>query len=158
MFWFVFPEGGICSCTNAIPPVEHISPDDEDVLEEENIVKQQTAEGLVDENVAVQIRGLAKIYPGTTKVGFCRCKRTSPYHAIKVKIKTYLYSSFASIQICYTCPLSPGYSERKHSKIGCFGCKELHPTMILRYTNVFIQQSFAITCVYRNLSYTSVGF
>lgn len=90
MFWSVFPEGGICSCTNSIPPVEHITPDDEDVLEEENIVKQQTAEGLVDENVAVQIRGLAKIYPGTTQVGCCRCKRTSPYHAIKVKQNVFI--------------------------------------------------------------------
>lgn len=104
-------EGGICSCTNSIPPVEHITPDDEDVLEEENIVKQQTAEGLVDENVAVQIRGLAKIYPGTTKVGCCRCKRTSPYHAIKG-----LWVNFAKNQLF--CLLGPN-GAGKTTAINC---------------------------------------
>ncbi|XVF50157.1 hypothetical protein PTKIN_Ptkin04bG0073300 [Pterospermum kingtungense] len=77
-------EGGICSCIGSTPPVEHISPDDEDVLEEENLVKTQAEEGAVDPNVAVQIRGLAKTYPGTRKIGCCcKCKKTSPYHALK---------------------------------------------------------------------------
>lgn len=85
-FPFLFTEGGICSCIGSVPPVEHITPDDEDVLEEENIVKQQTREGIVDPNVAVQIRGLVKTYPGSRVIGCCKCKKTSPYHAIKVKI------------------------------------------------------------------------
>lgn len=84
-FILFLSEGGICSCTGSIPPLEHATPDDEDVLEEENIVRQQVAEGAVDLNVAVQIRGLAKTYPGTTNVGCCKCKSTSLYHAIKVK-------------------------------------------------------------------------
>ncbi|CAH8350693.1 unnamed protein product [Eruca vesicaria subsp. sativa] len=54
------------------------------VLEEEALVKQNSLEGLVDPNIAVQIRGLAKTYPGTTKFGCCcKCKKTSPYHALK---------------------------------------------------------------------------
>lgn len=61
-----------------------MSQDDEDVLEEENLVKHQTREGVVDQNVAVQIRGLTKTYPGTRKIGCCTCKKTSPYHALKV--------------------------------------------------------------------------
>ncbi|XP_075519486.1 LOW QUALITY PROTEIN: ABC transporter A family member 2-like [Primulina tabacum] len=76
-------EGGICSCSNSIPPLENIAPDDEDVLEEETRVKQQASEGVVDSDVAVQMRGLVKIYAGSTKIGCCKCKRTSPYHALK---------------------------------------------------------------------------
>ncbi|CAN6916939.1 unnamed protein product [Brassica oleracea] len=33
--------------------------------------------------VEVQIRGLAKTYPGTTKFGCCKCKKTAPYLALK---------------------------------------------------------------------------
>ncbi|KAG2311511.1 hypothetical protein Bca52824_023068 [Brassica carinata] len=76
-------EGGICSCTGSVPPVDHITPDDEDVLKEEALVKQHSMEGLVDPNIAVQIRGLAKTYPGLTKFGCCKCKKTAPYHALK---------------------------------------------------------------------------
>ncbi|XVE56978.1 hypothetical protein DITRI_Ditri04bG0054800 [Diplodiscus trichospermus] len=77
-------EGGICSCIGSAPPLEHITPDDEDVLEEENLVKTQAREGAVDPDVAVQIRGLAKTYPGSRKIGCCcKCKKTSPYHAVK---------------------------------------------------------------------------
>uniref|UniRef100_A0A1J3GNC3 ABC transporter A family member 2 n=1 Tax=Noccaea caerulescens TaxID=107243 RepID=A0A1J3GNC3_NOCCA len=76
-------EGGICSCTGSVPLVDHITPDDEDVLEEETLVKQHSMEGVVDPNIAVQIRGLAKTYPGTTKFGCCKCKKTAPYHALK---------------------------------------------------------------------------
>ncbi|XVF51954.1 hypothetical protein PTKIN_Ptkin04bG0225500 [Pterospermum kingtungense] len=77
-------EGGICSCIGSPPPLEHVSPDDEDVLEEENLVKAQAREGAVDPNVAVQIRGLAKTYPGSMKIGCCcKCEKTSPYHAVK---------------------------------------------------------------------------
>lgn len=80
-----FKEGGICSCIGSVPPLDHITPDDDDVLEEESIVKQQIREG-VELNVAVQIRGLVKTYPGTRKIGCCKCKKTSPYHAVKVRV------------------------------------------------------------------------
>jgi len=80
-----FEEGGVCSCIGSALCQEQSTPDD-DVLEEENKVKQQLTEGLVDANIAVQIRGLAKTYPGTRSIGCCfKCKRTSPYNAVKVK-------------------------------------------------------------------------
>lgn len=85
MLLLSFIEGGICSCIGSVREQEPLTPDDEDVLEEENIVKQQKSEGVVDPNIAVQIHGLSKSYPGTTKIGCCRCNRTSPYHALKVK-------------------------------------------------------------------------
>ncbi|EOA14978.1 hypothetical protein CARUB_v10028326mg, partial [Capsella rubella] len=66
-----------------VPYAEHITPEDEDVLEEETIVKQQAIDGIVDPNIAVQIHGLAKTYPGTTKLGCCKCMKTSPFHAVK---------------------------------------------------------------------------
>lgn len=76
-------EGGICSCTGSIPPLDDASPNDEDVLAEENEVKEQAANGEVDSSIAVQIRGLRKTYPGTTNIGCCKCQRTPPYHAVK---------------------------------------------------------------------------
>ncbi|EOA12028.1 hypothetical protein CARUB_v10008037mg, partial [Capsella rubella] len=66
-----------------VPPVEHTTPEDKDVLEEETEVKQQAMDGIVDPNIAVQIHGLAKTYPGTTKLGCCKCMKTSPFHAVK---------------------------------------------------------------------------
>ncbi|KAG2679192.1 hypothetical protein I3760_11G039700 [Carya illinoinensis] len=79
-------EGGICSCMGSVPQQEHITPDDGDVLEEENMVKHQTQEGVVDPNIAVQIRGLVKIYPGTRQFGCCKYKKTAPYHAVRFDI------------------------------------------------------------------------
>ncbi|KAF3437772.1 hypothetical protein FNV43_RR20528 [Rhamnella rubrinervis] len=76
-------ESGICSCTGSLPTLEHTTPDDEDVLEEENVVKQQAREGVMNPNIAVQIRGLVKTYPGTKIKGCCNCAKTSPYHALK---------------------------------------------------------------------------
>ncbi|CAL9244520.1 unnamed protein product [Arabidopsis halleri] len=76
-------EGSICSCIGSVPHVEHVTPEDEDVLEEEILVKQQAMDGIVDPNIAVQIHGLAKTYPGTTKLGCCKCTKTSPFHAVK---------------------------------------------------------------------------
>ncbi|XP_060204668.1 ABC transporter A family member 2-like [Lycium barbarum] len=76
-------EGDICSCTCSVPSLDSIIPDDEDVLEEENIVKQQATQDQVDSDVAVQVRGLVKIYPGTTKACCCICKKRSPYLALK---------------------------------------------------------------------------
>ncbi|GLU12335.1 hypothetical protein SLE2022_290220 [Rubroshorea leprosula] len=105
-------EGGIGCCIHSVPPVEYIAPDDEDVLEEENIVKQQTREGAVDPNVAVQIRGLAKTYPGSRKIGgCCKCKKTSPYHAIKG-----LWVNFAKDQLF--CLLGPN-GAGKTTSINC---------------------------------------
>ncbi|KAK4264229.1 hypothetical protein QN277_025437 [Acacia crassicarpa] len=94
-------EGGVCSCVGSVPPQENITPDDEDVLEEENIVKQQAAECMVDPNVAVQIRGLAKTYPGALNIGCCRkCKRTAAFNAVKG-----LWVNFAKDQLF--CLLGP---------------------------------------------------
>ncbi|KAK0587262.1 hypothetical protein LWI29_020149 [Acer saccharum] len=75
-------EGGCC-CTGSVPVLEHVTPDDEDVLEEENNVKEQAKGDMVESNVAVQIRGLVKTYPGTRKMGCCKCKKTLPFHAVK---------------------------------------------------------------------------
>ncbi|CAL1368223.1 unnamed protein product [Linum trigynum] len=81
-------EGGVCSCTGSLPRQENVTPDDEDVLEEENTVKRDLLEGTVDQTVALQIRGLVKTYAGTRKAGggccsCCSCKKTLPYHAIR---------------------------------------------------------------------------
>lgn len=67
--FLVISEGGICSCTSSIPPLDDVTPNDEDVLEEENKVKQQATEMDLDPNIAVQIRGLAKRFPSTTNIG-----------------------------------------------------------------------------------------
>ncbi|XP_052174572.1 ABC transporter A family member 2 isoform X2 [Diospyros lotus] len=93
-------EGGICSCISSVPTLENITSDDGDVLEEENIVKQEAMEDVVDPNIAVQIRGLVKIYPGATKIGCCKCKKTSHYHALKG-----LWVNFAKDQLF--CLLGP---------------------------------------------------
>ncbi|KAK6924975.1 ABC transporter-like, ATP-binding domain [Dillenia turbinata] len=104
-------EGGICSCKRSISPPEHVTPDDDDVLEEENVVKQQATEGVIDPNVAVQIRGLAKTYPGSTKMGCCKCKRTPTYHALKG-----LWVNFAKDQLF--CLLGPN-GAGKTTTINC---------------------------------------
>ncbi|KAG5537228.1 hypothetical protein RHGRI_024616 [Rhododendron griersonianum] len=76
-------EGGIFSFLRSIPQVQPKTPDDEDVLEEENIVKRQVKEDLVDPDVVVQIRGLTKTYPGKIEIGCCKCTRKSHFHAVK---------------------------------------------------------------------------
>ncbi|KAF3340483.1 ABC transporter A family member 2-like isoform X1 [Carex littledalei] len=77
-------EGSILSWMGWSPPMEETSPTDEDVLAEEKAVKQQIELG---DDVAVQVRGLTKTYPGTFNISCtaccCKCKRTSPYHSIK---------------------------------------------------------------------------
>lgn len=78
-------EGSLCSCMGSVPSSEEITPDDEDVLAEETTVKRQAVENEIDQNVAVQIRGLTKTYPGSVQCGWCcKCRRTHPYHAVKV--------------------------------------------------------------------------
>ncbi|KAJ8428688.1 hypothetical protein Cgig2_032268 [Carnegiea gigantea] len=77
-------KGGICTCFSSSPQLEHMTPDDEDVLEEENTVKCQVDEGLIDPNVAVEILGLAKVYRGSTNISCRKCKRTPPYHALRL--------------------------------------------------------------------------
>lgn len=72
---------------SSTPAVEIVTPDDEDVIAEETAVKQQVTESDLVPNVAVQIRGLRKTYAGTTNVGCFKCKRTPPYHAVKVRNK-----------------------------------------------------------------------
>uniref|UniRef100_A0A2N9H3Q6 ABC transporter domain-containing protein n=1 Tax=Fagus sylvatica TaxID=28930 RepID=A0A2N9H3Q6_FAGSY len=93
-------EGNICSCIGSDLLPESITPDDEDVFEEENLVKQQAREGIDDPNAAVQIHGLVKTYPKTMKIGCCRCRETPPYHAIKG-----LWVNFAKNQLF--CLLGP---------------------------------------------------
>ncbi|URD75956.1 ABC transporter [Musa troglodytarum] len=76
-------EGGLCSCSGSIPPLDDATPNDKDVLTEENAVKRQAANGEVEANVAVQIHGLTKTYKGTNKTRCCKCNRSSPYHAVE---------------------------------------------------------------------------
>ncbi|CAL9114056.1 unnamed protein product [Musa textilis] len=76
-------EGGLCSCSGSIPPLDDATPNDKDVLTEENAVKRQAANGEVETDVAVQIHGLTKTYKGTNKIRCCKCNRSSPYHAVK---------------------------------------------------------------------------
>ncbi|XP_042947784.1 ABC transporter A family member 2-like isoform X1 [Carya illinoinensis] len=104
-------EGGICSCMGSVPQQEHITPDDGDVLEEENMVKHQTQEGVVDPNIAVQIRGLVKIYPGTRQFGCCKYKKTAPYHAVRA-----LWVNFTKDQLF--CLLGPN-GAGKTTTINC---------------------------------------
>ncbi|PON31166.1 ABC transporter A, ABCA [Parasponia andersonii] len=101
-------EGGICSCIGSVPPEEVFYPDDEDVLEEESLVKQQTKDGVNDPNIAVQIRGLRKTYPGATNIGCCKCNKNSPYQAL-----TGLWVNFAKDQLF--CLLGPNGAGEDHS-------------------------------------------
>ncbi|KAJ1401643.1 P-loop containing nucleoside triphosphate hydrolase [Sesbania bispinosa] len=105
-------EGGVCSCFVSVPHEEHSTPDDEDVLEEENTVKQQQTQGVVDANVAVQIHGIVKTYPGAFNIGCCcKCKRSSPYNAVKG-----LWVNFAKDQLF--CLLGPN-GAGKTTAINC---------------------------------------
>uniref|UniRef100_A0A5B6YUA3 Putative ABC transporter A family member 2-like n=1 Tax=Davidia involucrata TaxID=16924 RepID=A0A5B6YUA3_DAVIN len=106
-------EGGICCHISSIPPPDNITPDDKDVLEEENTVKHQAREGEVDPNVAVQIRGLVKTFRGKIEIGCCCCKRkrSSPYHAVKG-----LWVNFAKDQLF--CLLGPN-GAGKTTTINC---------------------------------------
>uniref|UniRef100_A0A8R7RD17 ABC transporter domain-containing protein n=1 Tax=Triticum urartu TaxID=4572 RepID=A0A8R7RD17_TRIUA len=76
-------EGGLCSCFGSNRPADDASPTDEDVLTEENLVKEQAAGNEVDPGVAVQIHGLRKTYPGSFNMGCCKCKTTKPFHSVK---------------------------------------------------------------------------
>lgn len=105
-------EGGVCSCFVSVPHAEHSTPDDDDVLEEENAVKQKLAQGVVDTNVAVQIHGIVKTYSGAFNIGCCcKCKRSTPYHAIKG-----LWVNFAKDQLF--CLLGPN-GAGKTTAINC---------------------------------------
>ncbi|KAI9174773.1 hypothetical protein LWI28_022515 [Acer negundo] len=104
-------EGSIFSCSGKIPRPEYIAPDDEDVLEEENTVKQQAKDGLIDPNVAVQLRGLVKTYPGARKTGSCCGKMSSPFHAVRGS-----WMNIAKNQ-CF-CLLGPN-GAGKSTTIGC---------------------------------------
>uniref|UniRef100_A0A0D6R137 ABC transporter domain-containing protein n=1 Tax=Araucaria cunninghamii TaxID=56994 RepID=A0A0D6R137_ARACU len=76
--------GSLCNCVASIPELNQGIPDDEDVMAEETLVKHQAAHNIIDSRVAVQIRGLVKTFPGTTKiVSCCKCKNSAPYHAVK---------------------------------------------------------------------------
>ncbi|PON34694.1 ABC transporter A, ABCA [Parasponia andersonii] len=87
VFYFLEPQYWTGRASNkqedALPSEEQIPPDDEDVLEEENIIKQQINKRMKDPRIAVQIRGLVKTYPGSTNIGSFKRKRIPPYHALK---------------------------------------------------------------------------
>ncbi|KAL6175531.1 hypothetical protein ACLB2K_052170 [Fragaria x ananassa] len=94
MYYFSTPScwlgssGGKVQEGNKAVTKDHIAPEDVDVLEEENLVKQQSMEGTLDPKIAVQISGLVKIYPGKKRhfcccCCCCRCKETKPYTAVK---------------------------------------------------------------------------
>ncbi|OWM74938.1 hypothetical protein CDL15_Pgr021289 [Punica granatum] len=90
VFYFLYPgywtgsgeskmeESGIFSCFGSLPVPEQNTPDDKDVLEEETAAKAQASNRLTDPNIAVQICGLMKAYPGTKSISCCCCcgKRT----------------------------------------------------------------------------------
>uniref|UniRef100_J3MSS8 ABC transporter domain-containing protein n=1 Tax=Oryza brachyantha TaxID=4533 RepID=J3MSS8_ORYBR len=95
LFYFLMPsywtgkgggrlqEGGLFSFFGSNRPADDAAPTDEDVIAEENLVKQQIANSEVDPGVAVQIRGLRKTYPGSFSMGCCRCRTTKPFHSVK---------------------------------------------------------------------------
>ncbi|KAL5220999.1 hypothetical protein ABZP36_025712 [Zizania latifolia] len=76
-------EGGLFSFFGSNRPADDATPTDEDVLAEENLVKQQASNNEVDPGVAVQIRGLRKTYPGSFSMSCCRCRTTKPFHSVK---------------------------------------------------------------------------
>uniref|UniRef100_A0A803M190 ABC transporter domain-containing protein n=1 Tax=Chenopodium quinoa TaxID=63459 RepID=A0A803M190_CHEQI len=73
-------ESGIFGRTSWLPKPEMIMPDDEDVLKEENKIKKFMDDGKVDPDVAVQIRGLVKTYPGKLDK---KLEISPPFHSVK---------------------------------------------------------------------------
>ncbi|MCL7043833.1 hypothetical protein MKW94_026562 [Papaver nudicaule] len=81
------------SCTSEVPLLDEKTPDvddDEDVVEEKRMVKEYMKDNYEMNNnskIVVQLRGLAKAYPGTIKFKrggcFCKLTKTSTYHAVK---------------------------------------------------------------------------
>eukprot|EP00270_Netrium_digitus_P003854 TRINITY_DN1466_c0_g1_i1.p1 TRINITY_DN1466_c0_g1~~TRINITY_DN1466_c0_g1_i1.p1 ORF type:complete len:971 (+),score=291.84 TRINITY_DN1466_c0_g1_i1:469-3381(+) len=74
--------GGCCSCNQQLPPLEISGTVDEDVAEEEVLVKRQTQEG-IPEKVAMSVQGLIKIFPGGCDCNCCSCKRRKSFQAVK---------------------------------------------------------------------------
>ncbi|CAO2818609.1 unnamed protein product [Amaranthus hypochondriacus] len=105
------PLGGISNCCNSDPALENIVPDDADVLEEENEVKQQMRSRQIDPNIAVQIQGLVKSYPGKLNISCCKFHKTEPFHSIKG-----LYVNLAKDQLF--CLLGPN-GAGKTTTINC---------------------------------------
>ncbi|KAK6920841.1 hypothetical protein RJ641_014519 [Dillenia turbinata] len=143
--------------------------DDEDVIAEEAIVKQQVTDGRVDPNVAVQIRCLAKSFPGKKVRGCCRCcccsKRSAPYHAVRG-----LWVNFEKDQLF--CLLGPN-GAGKTTTISCLtgitpvtggdGNSSLHPPFITFFSaNSFSLKSlhettFLTALIYGNSIRSSLG-
>uniref|UniRef100_A0A803L938 ABC transporter domain-containing protein n=2 Tax=Chenopodium quinoa TaxID=63459 RepID=A0A803L938_CHEQI len=73
-------DSGFFGGTSWLPKPEMITPDDEDVLKEENKIKKFMDDGKVDPDVAVQIRGLVKTYPGKLDK---KLKISPPFHSVK---------------------------------------------------------------------------
>lgn len=73
-------DGDSCCCMGSLNiPSESIAVD-EDVAEEERFVREQAAR-LSNPNIAVQVCGLVKTYPGTKRC--YKCKSTPAYQAVK---------------------------------------------------------------------------
>ncbi|GAB2248821.1 hypothetical protein Droror1_Dr00012180 [Drosera rotundifolia] len=105
LYYFLKPgywTGKDTSRAKASHSVTHTTPDDEDVIEEENKVKQQMGSGELDSQVAVQIRGLVKTY---------YLKRRKPFHAVGG-----LWINFDEDQLF--CLLGPN-GAGKSTAIGC---------------------------------------
>ncbi|XP_075097484.1 ABC transporter A family member 11-like [Nicotiana tabacum] len=71
---------------------DSFSQDNEGVFDEENRVKQQVKGGIIDPNVAVQLRDLSKTYSGTMSLSchscclccfYCTCKIKKAYRAVQ---------------------------------------------------------------------------
>ncbi|KAM3374694.1 ABC transporter A family member 9 [Capsicum galapagoense] len=87
-----FKENAPCCGSGSAPPNASFTQDDEDVLDEENRVKQQAKEGNIDPNVAVQLQDLYKMYSRTISFSchsccllccYCRCKIKKPFKAVQ---------------------------------------------------------------------------
>ncbi|KAJ7195011.1 hypothetical protein O6H91_Y513100 [Diphasiastrum complanatum] len=80
-----YSEGGNPCCLSSLPQISsgNVAGDD-DVAAEEESVKQQQANHIGNPNLAVQVCGLVKTFPGSThRAGCCNTKRIPPYHAVK---------------------------------------------------------------------------
>ncbi|CAI5987769.1 unnamed protein product [Closterium sp. NIES-64] len=67
----------------ADPGLERVGEEDEDVREEEELVKGQAERGEVDADMAVSVRGLVKTFPKKWRMKGLKCKVMPPFHAIK---------------------------------------------------------------------------
>lgn len=79
--------------STALP--NHFTQVDEDVNQEENSIKQAARESSIEDDIAVQLRGLAKTYSKRVKIDcqrccfccfYCKCKVQKSFDAVRVRI------------------------------------------------------------------------